>query len=81
MFLGDYMEALEILIDALESEYSVCIKNIVCSAFGDRFLFYPSLENECYVVFPKTGRVEYHYSDTWRNPEHRVIIKEGARPD
>lgn len=41
MFLGDYMEALEILINALESEYSVCIKNIVCSDFGDRFLFFP----------------------------------------
>lgn len=80
MYLGDYMEALEILTDALESEYSVCIMNIACSAFGDRFLFFP-VENEYYVVFPKTKRVEYHYSDTWRNPEHRVIIKEGARPD
>lgn len=81
MFLGDYMEALEILIDALESEYSVCIKNVTFSAFGDRFLFYAPVGNECYVVFPKTGRVEYHYSDTWRNPEHHVIIKEGTRPD
>ena len=81
MHLGDYMKALKILINALESEDSVCIKNVAFSAFGDKFLFHLPVVNEWYVVFPKTGRVEYHYSDTWRNPEHRVIIKEGARPD
>ena len=80
MFLGDYMEAFEILIDALESEYSVCIERIECSIFGDEFFFYPQRSGaERYAVNIKTKSVQYLYADTWRNPEHRVIIKEGDR--
>ena len=78
MFIRDFYEALDILTEALESDVSICIERITSSYFGETFQVYPNRNiNECYQVNIKTRRVEYHYEDTWRHPEHRVIISEG----
>jgi len=78
MFIGDYLIALEILGEALESDYSVCFDRIECSAFGDMFFFYPNRNNaERYAVNIKTKSVQYLYNDTWRNPDHKVVISAG----
>lgn len=78
MFLYDYLKAIEILADCLESYYSICIDKIQCAVFGDWFFFYPDRNNkEYYAVNVKTARIEYRYPDTWRNPDHRDIIQEG----
>lgn len=78
MFIRDFYEALDILTEALESDVSITVAHINASYFGNTFQIYPSYTNgECYQVNIKTRRVEYHYEDTWRYPEHRVIISEG----
>lgn len=77
MFIGDYLIALDILREALENDYSVTFERIECSIFGDMFFFYPNRNGaERYAVNIKTKSVQYLYSDTWRNPDHRVVIKE-----
>lgn len=78
MFISDYLVAFDILHEALESDFSVCFERIECSAFGDRVFFYPNRNSaERYSVNIKTKSVQYLYSDTWRNPDHRVIISAG----
>lgn len=78
MFIGDYIVALEILSEVLESDYSVCFDRIECSIFGDIFFFYPNRNNaERYAVNIKTKKVQYLYNDTWRNPDHKVVISAG----
>ena len=75
MFLLDYARAIEYLSDVLESYTSVCFRCINFSVFGDRVMFTAEDRETTYVVF-RTGRVEVHYRDTWRNPEHKTIICE-----
>lgn len=78
MFISDYLVALEILGDALESDCSVCFDRIECSIFGDMFFFYPNRNSaERYAVNIKTKSVQYLYNDTWRNPDHKVVISAG----
>lgn len=76
MFLIDYSRAIEYLSDVLESYTSVCFHSITCSVFGDRIIFTADDGQTNYVVF-QTGRVEVHYHDTWRNPEHKTVLCEG----
>ena len=76
MFLMDYSDAVEYLSRVLESYTSVCFHSITCSVFGDRIIFTAEDGQTNYIVF-RTGRVEVHYPDTWRNPEHKTILCEG----
>lgn len=75
MFLLDYSGAIEYLSEVLESYTSVCFHSITCSVFGDRIIFTAEDRETTYAVF-QTGRVEIRFSDTWRNPEHKIILCE-----
>lgn len=78
MFLQDFQKAINILIAALgEKQYFICFESIAHSYDGKRFIF--SIDKESYyVVDIHSGRVGKNYNDTWRNPEHREILYEGA---
>lgn len=78
MFLIDYSRAIEYLSDVLESYASICFHSITCSVFGDRIIFTADDGQTNYVVF-QTGRVEVHYRDTWRNPEHKTVLRKEAK--
>ena len=42
----------------------------------DTVVFYMD-DGTHYVVDPNSGRIERRFNDTWRNPNHRIIIREG----
>ena len=78
MFLLDFQKAIDILIAAIgEKQWFICFDSISHSYDGERFLF--SIDKESYyVVDIYSGRVVKNYFDTWRNPEHMEILREGA---
>lgn len=77
MFLLDYCVAVDYLSEVLESQTSVCFHSITCSVFGDRIIFTAEDGQTNYIVF-RTGRVEVRFPDTWRDPNHKIILCEGS---
>lgn len=78
MFLIDYLSAVKYLATVLESTVSICFQSITHSAFCDRIIFTADDGQTSYVV-GRNGRVEIHYHDTWRNPEHKTILRKEAK--
>ncbi len=77
MFLQDFQEVINILAKALGGKCTCCFQNIGVNVFGDKFIFTID-DNSHYVVNVETGRITKEFSDTWRNPEHMEILREGA---
>lgn len=75
MFLMDYLAVIEYLAEVLESLASICFQSIKPSVFGDRIILTADDGQTNYIVW-RNGRVEVHYKDTWRNPEHKTILCE-----
>ena len=81
MFLLDFQKAIDILIAAIgEKQWFICFDSIGPSQDGLGFVFRIN-EDEYYVVNIYSGCVVKKYSDTWRNPEHMEIIKNGNRKE
>ena len=80
MFLMDYLAVIEYLVEVLESAASICFHSIQSSVFGDRMIFTAEDGQTNYVVW-RNGRVEVHYKDTYRNPEHKTILCEENRKE
>lgn len=76
MWLSDYKEAIE----AMEAVFGdCCFEQIKCSFDGERIIFCTdNLDNlERYIYYRKTGKIIKAFNDTWRNPDHIEVIKEG----
>lgn len=77
MWLSDYELAIEAMRDAFED---ACFEAIYCSYDGSLFIFEPVRNGDCqYNYYRKTGRITKTYKDTWRNPDHMTVIKEGKK--
>ena len=76
MFLSDYLYAINYLAAALGSDMSICFTQVSCNVFGNSFIFAVDGSNERYIVW-RGGLVEKVYNDTWRNSDHKEIIKKG----
>ena len=75
MWLSDYIEAIKAMQEVFGDS---CFMSIHSSWDGLSFIFKPEIDSpESYVYYRKSGRIEKHFKDTWRDPEHRIIIKEG----
>lgn len=74
MFLGDFQTAIDEMIEYFGEFES--FTSITHSWDGSKFTF-KNLSDETYLYHIKTGRIERIYADTWRNPNHRDVLKEG----
>lgn len=78
MFLQDFQEVINILAKALGGKCTCCFKSISVNYFGDKFIF--DIDGDAhYVMNVENGRVTKEYKDTWRNPAHKEVIREGRR--
>ena len=76
MWLSDYKKA----IKEIEKVFgNCCFEQIKGSLDGERIIFYTSyLDNlENYIYYRRTGKIIKCFNDTWRNPDHIEVIKEG----
>lgn len=76
MYLREFTAAIKAVSEVLDYEYH----SITCSYVNDSFIFEPANQpdDKRIVYFAQTGRIEIHYPDTWRHPEHIAILKEGS---
>lgn len=75
MWLSDYIDAIKGMQEYFGDS---CWMDIRCSIDGSIFIFRHDINDEDKIVyFRKTGRIEHWYNDTWRNPEHKKILREG----
>lgn len=75
MWLSDLIKAAQIMMSAHED---FCLSDVSLSFDGKTVGFHTtSSDGRYYVSNSDTGRVELHWPDTWRNPEHREIIAKG----
>ncbi len=75
MWLTDFEEAIAAVKEIMGN---CCYTNISCSWDGSAFIFCTSIPDSTKLVYYRnSGRIEIHYADTWTNPEHRDILKEG----
>lgn len=72
MWLEDYKEAIE-MMEALLGP--TCWMSISCSYDGSAFIFKANDNGSSWVWYRNTNVIEHHFSDTWRNPEHKSIFK------
>lgn len=78
MFLLDFIAASHLLASILGGKCTCCFKSISVSEFGDKFIF--DIDGDAhYVMNVENGRVTKEYKDTWRNPAHKEVIREGRR--
>lgn len=75
MFLRDYYNAVIYLSTVLGGDCSMCFSSISASMFGDKMCF--KVDHETSYIVYRGGRVEKTYPDTWRNPNHKSLIKHG----
>lgn len=68
--------ALNILKNRLGTD-QIFIKRISSSVFEGRIIFYTDDDDVYYIVDLTRAHVEVLHRDTWRHPEHRIILKEG----
>ena len=77
MWLSDYELAIAAMRDVFED---ACFESISCSYDGSVFIFEPVRNGDYqYNYYRKTGRITMTYKDTWRNPDHMTVIKEGKK--
>ena len=76
MWLSDFMTAIEVMEEVFGNS---CFMSINCSWDGSALIFTPELDSkEYYIYHRKTGRIEKHFKNNWRDPNNSVIvIKEG----
>lgn len=75
MWLSDYVEAIKVMQEVFGD---TCFMSICSSYDGSAIIFKEEMQSdESYVYYRKTGRIIKTYKDTWRNPEHHIVIKEG----
>lgn len=78
MWLSDFEEAIVTMREVLKE---CCgLMKIEWTWDGERAIFSGEAGEKSYLVyFRKSHRIEKHYEDTWRNPEHKEVIYEGDK--
>ncbi len=73
MRLSNLANAIQRMIKLCGDQY---FTHVSTSIYGD-FVFETDDPDVWYVMSHKTFRIEKHFDDTWRNPEHKEVIYEG----
>lgn len=74
MFLGDFQTAIDGIIEYFGEFESF---TSITHSWDCSKVIFKNLFDETYLYYIETGRIEKLYADTWRNPNHKDILKEG----